>query len=168
MKKIFAILLSLLTLLSCGLLSACSAEKTQPDTLDTETVWETVSEAYKEWLEARSVDILQPDLCVMGGFTEGKKVLALAQAYMIQLVPHMWGTGIGVAAGLQFIANIPATPLALFPDEPMIEYDLSENLLRDTLIGKTIKIENGTVKIPHGSGLGIKVDRNVIERFLMK
>ena len=44
MKKIFAILLSLLTLLSCGLLSACSAEKTQPDTLDTETVWETVSE----------------------------------------------------------------------------------------------------------------------------
>lgn len=123
---------------------------------------------YKEWLEARSVDILQPDLCVMGGFTEGKKVLALAQAYMIQLVPHMWGTGIGVAAGLQFIANIPATPLALFPDEPMIEYDLSENLLRDTLIGKTIKIENGTVKIPHGSGLGIKVDRNVIERLLMK
>ena len=43
MKKIFEILLSLLTLLSCGLLSACSAEKAQPDTSDTETVWETVS-----------------------------------------------------------------------------------------------------------------------------
>ena len=43
MKKILAILLSLL---SCGFLSACSAEKTQPDTPDTETVWEMVSEAY--------------------------------------------------------------------------------------------------------------------------
>ena len=43
MKKPLAILLSLLTLLSCGLLSACSAEKTQPDT---DAVWETVSEAY--------------------------------------------------------------------------------------------------------------------------
>lgn len=46
MKKILAILLSLITLLSCGFLSACSAEKTQPDTPDTETVWEMVSEAY--------------------------------------------------------------------------------------------------------------------------
>lgn len=46
MKKILAILLSLLTLLSCGFLSACSAEKTQPDTPNTETVWEMVSEAY--------------------------------------------------------------------------------------------------------------------------
>lgn len=46
MKKILAILLSLLTLLSCGFLSACSAEKTQPDTPDTETVWEMVGEAY--------------------------------------------------------------------------------------------------------------------------
>ena len=43
MKKIFGMLLSVLTLLSCGLFSNCSAEKTQ---LDAEAVWETVSEAY--------------------------------------------------------------------------------------------------------------------------
>ncbi|MEI3100311.1 MAG: enolase C-terminal domain-like protein [Oscillospiraceae bacterium] len=65
----------------------------------------------------------------MGGFTEGKKVLALAQAYMIQVIPHMWGTGVGFAAGLQFLANIPPMPLAYIPDEPMIEYDLSEQYI---------------------------------------
>lgn len=43
MEKILAILLSALTLLSCGLLSACSAEKTKSDT---DSVWKTVSEAY--------------------------------------------------------------------------------------------------------------------------
>lgn len=123
---------------------------------------------YKNWLESRAVDVLQPDLCVMGGFTEGKKVLALAQAYMIQVVPHMWGTGIGFAAGLQFLANIPSMPLAFIPDEPMIEYDLSENIFRDHLIFKSIKLENGKVKIPNAPGLGIEVDRSVLKKYLMK
>ena len=123
---------------------------------------------YKDWLEARALDILQPDLCVMGGFTEGKKVLALAQAYMIQVIPHMWGTGVGFAAGLQFLANIPPMPLAYIPDEPMIEYDLSENLFRDVLINKAIKLENGMVKIPQGPGLGVEVNREVLSRYLIK
>ncbi len=43
MKRIFAIMLAALTLLSCGLLSACSSEKTE---LDTDTVWELVNDAY--------------------------------------------------------------------------------------------------------------------------
>ena len=120
---------------------------------------------YLDWLEARAVDVLQPDLCVMGGFTEGKKVLALVQSFMIQLVPHMWGTGVGFAAGLQFIANIPAMPLARVPDEPMIEYDRSENLFRDALTGYAIRCENGRVKIPDKPGLGIEVDRALLERY---
>ena len=43
MKKILAILLTALTLLSCGFLSACSFNKTEPDT---DTVWELVNDAY--------------------------------------------------------------------------------------------------------------------------
>ena len=43
MKKILAIPLSALTLLSSGLLFICSAEKIQPDA---DAVWKMVSEAY--------------------------------------------------------------------------------------------------------------------------
>lgn len=123
---------------------------------------------YRDWLEARAVDVLQPDLCVMGGFTEGKKVLALAQAFMVQVVPHMWGTGLGLAAGLQFIANIPPMPLALFPDDPMIEYDMSEHPFRSELICGAIARENGMVKIPSGPGLGVEINRDVIEQYLVE
>lgn len=43
MEKMLATLLAVFTLLTCGLFSDCSAEKTQPDT---DAVWETVGEAY--------------------------------------------------------------------------------------------------------------------------
>ena len=43
MKKMLATLLAVFTLLTCGIFSDCSAEKTQPDT---DAVWETVGEAY--------------------------------------------------------------------------------------------------------------------------
>ena len=43
MKKMLATLLAVFMLLTCGLFSDCSAEKTQPDT---DAVWETVGEAY--------------------------------------------------------------------------------------------------------------------------
>lgn len=123
---------------------------------------------YKDWLEARALDVLQPDLCVMGGFTEGKKVLALAQSYMVQVVPHMWGTGVGLAAGLQFLANIPPMPLALNPDEPMVEFDLSDHPFRDDLIYRSIQRQNGVIKIPDKPGLGIEVDRGVIDQYLIR
>lgn len=123
---------------------------------------------YRDWFEKRAVDIIQPDLGVMGGFTEAKKVLALAQAFMVQVVPHMWGTGIGLAAGLQFIANIPPMPLAFVPDEPMIELDQTEHPFRQDLIYGAINRKGGVVAIPDGPGLGVEVDRKVIEKFLIK
>ena len=80
----------------------------------------------------------------------------------------MWGTGIGLAAGLQFLANIPPTPLALFPDEPMMEYDLSDHPFRDDLICHSIRYEDGVIKIPNGPGLGVEVDREVVNRLLIR
>jgi D-galactarolactone cycloisomerase len=36
---------------------------------------------FREWISRRAVDILQPDLCSAGGFTECRKISALAQAW---------------------------------------------------------------------------------------
>ena len=123
---------------------------------------------YLDWMERRAVDVLQPDLGVIGGFTEAKKVQALAQCYMIQVIPHVWGTAIGLAAGLQFIANIQSMPLAFCPDEPMIELDQSPHPFWQELIGGSIKREGTIIKIPDGPGLGIEVDKKVIEKHLIK
>ncbi len=51
------------------------------------------------------VDIVQLDLCCAGGFTEWQKISALASIFSKPVLPHVWGSGIAVAAALQAIAT---------------------------------------------------------------
>jgi D-galactarolactone cycloisomerase len=120
---------------------------------------------FREWVSKRAVDILQPDLCSAGGFTECRKISVLAQAWHMMLIPHVWGSGIGLAASLQFLATVPPAPLALKPIEPMLEYDQSSHPFRQDLIFDAITMRDGKVQVPTGPGLGVEVNRDVIERY---
>lgn len=119
---------------------------------------------YQPWLSASAVDIVQPDLCSSGGFTECKKIAAMAQAHNTMLVPHVWGSGIALAASLQFIASLPATPLSLHPIEPMLEFDRSSHPFRTDLIYSSINMHNGEVEIPLAPGIGVDVNRAVLDK----
>ncbi|WCK54247.1 mandelate racemase/muconate lactonizing enzyme family protein [Aneurinibacillus sp. Ricciae_BoGa-3] len=120
---------------------------------------------YRQWISGGVLDILQPDLMSAGGFTECKKIAAMAQAWNTMLVPHVWGSGIGLAASLQFIASLPPTPLSLNPQEPMLEYDQSAHPFREDLIFHAIRMTEGRVKIPQKPGIGVEVNRDVIEAY---
>jgi D-galactarolactone cycloisomerase len=108
---------------------------------------------------------LQPDLCSSGGFTELKKVAAMSQAANTMMIPHVWGSGVGIAASLQFIASIPAAPLSLNPTEPLLEYDQSSHPFRTDLIFDGIKMENGTITISKKPGIGVDVNRAIIDEY---
>jgi D-galactarolactone cycloisomerase len=120
---------------------------------------------FREWVSKRAVDILQPDLCSAGGFTECRKISVLAQAWHMMLIPHVWGSGIGLAASLQFLATLPPAPLALKPVEPMLEYDQSSHPFRQDLIFDAIAMRDGKVPVPTGPGIGVEINRDVIERY---
>lgn len=120
---------------------------------------------FRDWISKRAVDILQPDLCSAGGFTECRKILALAQAWHMTLIPHIWGSGIGLAASLQFIATVSPAPLALKPIEPMLEYDQSSHPFRQDLIYHAINMQDGVVAIPDQPGIGVEINRDVLEHY---
>jgi len=120
---------------------------------------------FREWISRRAVDILQPDLCSAGGFTECRKISALAQAWHIPIIPHVWASGIGLAASLQFLATIPPAPLALKPVEPMLEYDQSSHPFRQDLIFGAITMQDGKVQIPDAPGIGVEINREIIDRY---
>ena len=48
---------------------------------------------------------------------------ALAQAASVQCAPHAWGTAIGLAATLHFIASLPDSPPCLVPIPPLLEFE---------------------------------------------
>jgi D-galactarolactone cycloisomerase len=123
---------------------------------------------FREWIARRAVDILQPDLCSAGGFTECRKISALAQAWHMPIVPHVWASGIGLAASLQFLATIPPAPLALKPIEPMLEYDQSSHPFRQDLIHGAITMRDGMVQIPDAPGIGVEINREVIEQYTVR
>ena len=123
--------------------------------------------AYKEWLKAGALDIYQPDLCSSGGYTECKKIAALTQAWNVMLIPHVWGSGIGLAASLQFIATLPSAPLSMTTQEPMLEYDQSSHPFRLDLIYDGVVFENGWVQVPQGPGNGVEVNHKILEKYKM-
>ncbi|MGA0542185.1 mandelate racemase/muconate lactonizing enzyme family protein [Neotabrizicola sp. VNH66] len=119
-------------------------------------------------IEARAVDILQPDLCGCGGFSEAQKIATLASLHGVRVVPHVWGTGVQIAAALQFMAAMVPDPVRVNPVEPIMEFDRTHNPFRQAILRRPIEAEAGVVAIPDGPGLGIEVDRDALREYRMK
>ncbi|HUT93200.1 MAG TPA: mandelate racemase/muconate lactonizing enzyme family protein [Thermoguttaceae bacterium] len=117
------------------------------------------------------VDIAQPDVCCAGGLTELKRIEALSTAFHVQLVPHVWGSGVALAAALHLCATLAPVPHTAFPkaplNEPMIEFDKNPNPLRDDLLKGPIQLDGEFVPVPEGLGLGIEIDEEVLDKYVM-
>jgi D-galactarolactone cycloisomerase len=120
---------------------------------------------FRRIIEKRAMDIVQPDVCAAGGITECKKIATLAQASSLQCVPHAWGTAIGLAATMHYLASLPFSPPCLVPVPPMLEYEQTFNPFRDELSTTDLTHTEGFVTVPDGPGLGIEINRAVLERY---
>ncbi len=120
---------------------------------------------FREVLTRRAMDIIQPDTCAAGGLSECKKIADMANAFGVRYLPHVWGTGIGLAAALHLLAVLPDNPPRHGPRQPLLEFDRSEHPFRQAVLTAPIEHVSGTVHVPDGPGLGIEVDRAALERF---
>ena len=74
-------------------------------------------------------------------------------------------SAVGQAASLQFIASIPVANHALFPSNILLEFDTSSHPFREHLTDMPLRQREGWVDIPSKPGLGIEVDRQVLEKY---
>ena len=120
---------------------------------------------FRSLLSSRGLDIAQPDICIAGGFTGCRHIVALAHAYGVQVNPHVWASAVGQAASLQLIAAIPVANHSLFPKDILLEFDTSSHPFRNELTDLPLRQREGWVEIPQKPGLGIEISRQVIERY---
>lgn len=124
--------------------------------------------AMLEPLSTRAVDIAQPDVCGVGGFSEMRRVADMAAMFGVRLVPHVWGTTVCIAASLQFMAALPPNPPRRNPIEPIMEFDRTRNPFRQAVVETPIEHDGGVIPIPDGPGLGIAINRDALRQFALK
>lgn len=127
---------------------------------------------FRDLIAGGCVDIAQPDLCVCGGFSEFQKIYALASSFGVAVMPHVWGSGVALAAALHALAALPPQPHTANPvplqNEPVIEFDRNRNPLRDDLLKGGLSLgSHGRVPVPQGPGLGIELNEDLLPRFAM-
>jgi D-galactarolactone cycloisomerase len=120
---------------------------------------------FKDVFSRRALDIAQPDICIAGGFTGCRHIVALAHAHGVQVNPHVWASAVGQAASLQLIAAIPIANHALFANDILLEFDTSSHPFREHLTDAPLRQREGWVDIAQKPGLGIEVDRKTIEKY---
>jgi D-galactarolactone cycloisomerase len=124
---------------------------------------------FRDVLVSRAMDIIQPDTCAAGGLSECKKIADMAEAFGVRYNPHVWGTGIAIAASLQLLAVLPSyTPRSLAPLEPILEFDRTEHPIRQAILTQPIEHTGGLAVVPDGPGLGIEIDRDALARFAVR
>ena len=116
---------------------------------------------FREVFEKQAADILNPDVCNVGGILELKEIAAMAEPYFVVISPHNFNsTTVGLAATIQVSAAIPNFLIT--------EYFVNlEELGRD--IAKTpFEVKDGYIQIPDAPGLGIDLDEERLAAYPYK
>lgn len=115
---------------------------------------------YKQLIDKKCLDIIQPDVTHAGGIGEVKKAAEYAALNGITVAPHVFRSGASFAAHLNLLSAIPNALIC--------EFQQVANPLREELLNQSIKMVNGEIVIPDEPGLGIHLTDDIIKKYPYK
>jgi len=113
---------------------------------------------WRRMIRMNAVDILQPDLCYIGGFTRAWRVAKMGQKAGKLVVPHSSHLSLITLFSLHFMAAIPNAG-------PCVEFSIEEDAnAGEILYSPALKVNDGKVKLPDGPGWGVKINPGWLEK----
>jgi L-alanine-DL-glutamate epimerase-like enolase superfamily enzyme len=111
-------------------------------------------------IDARAVDVLQPDVALVGGITGLRRVALAAQEAGLMFTPHTWSNGVGLVANAHLTAALGNAPFMEFPYDPP-EWSCAR---RDFMMASPREARDGMLDLGEAPGLGIEYDETALER----
>jgi galactonate dehydratase len=111
----------------------------------------------RPYLESMSLDVLQPDIGLTGGFTEAKKVCDYAHMYDVGIQMHICGSPISTVAALHLEAVIPNFLIHE-------HHTYASKKWNTELCIQDYQPLNGQYSIPNLPGLGIELNDDIVKR----
>jgi D-galactarolactone cycloisomerase len=109
---------------------------------------------FRRLFEQQAVDVVQPSVIKLGGITAMTRVLALAQAFSVRVVPHCFYWGPGYLATAHLAASMAERPPV---ETPFIRLERSPHALFNP--------DRATLELPDKPGLGFEPDVAVLDAY---
>ena len=113
------------------------------------TIWE-----FRELLAAGGSQYVRPDIGLGGGFTQCKKIAAIAESYHAALVSHNYLGPVLTAASVHLDASIPNFLVQ--------EYTKDDEAPHKRVYRTAVKRDGGYILVPDVPGIGVELDEDLI------
>lgn len=116
---------------------------------------------FNDYIKARAVHFVQPDVAWAGGLTESLKIAHMAQAANLPIAPHIHGSAVAVAAAVHLLGAVRNGSMAetVFPAHALMNELVKEPLLVD---------RKGYITLTDKPGLGMELDPKIVKKYRVK
>jgi D-galactarolactone cycloisomerase len=114
-------------------------------------------EGFRELLRAGALDIVQPDVCRVGGIGPTIAVGRLAGQFGKSVATHSWSDAVAIIANAHVVSSLP--------NGITVEMDQTGNALIDELLVEPIDVRDGHLRLSGAPGLGIELDPITLARW---
>ncbi len=105
---------------------------------------------WRRMIRLRAVDIVQPDICYVGGLTRTLRVASMAYQAEMPVVPHSANLSLVTVFSLHLMAAVPNAGRFL-------EFTIENDRWTEGLYSPALEVRDGLVALPDGPGWGVRI-----------
>ena len=111
---------------------------------------------FKDLIDRKIVSLIRPDLSLAGGFTQVRKIAAIAESAFVGIFPHLMGSPVNIAAFCQLDASIP--------NYVLMESHATADAFNE-IVDYPVERQGGYLLVSDRPGIGLQIQEHKLGRY---